>query len=120
MERSADRGSAQRRRRQKVGHPALIQIALNCNVWRGANRAEHPQNALVFNQTADLLHRLWRAIGVVYVQEVYLAAIYAASVIQGLVVSDCASPNNPYQRGGTAVRRRPRMNEPYQAVLPLI
>src|SRR5260370_17965347 len=65
---------------------------------------EDEQHLLLLDQLAHLLHRLGRAVAVVERDEVDLAAVDAALIVDHLEIGGLGPPDRPVGGGGTAIR----------------
>src|SRR5207302_1130721 len=92
------------RRDEELRHLLLVQVFLDCGVGGGAERIENKQHAVLLDQLARLLHRLWRAVAVVVRDEVDLAPIDAALLVQHLEEGGLRLTNGPIGGSGTAIR----------------
>ena len=66
---------------EKLRHFVVVEVAANRQIRRRAERLEHHQHLVFFDQLAHGLDGLWRAITVVAADEVDLAAVDAALVV---------------------------------------
>src|SRR5260370_15341684 len=71
---------------EKIGHPLLVDVFKNCQIWSSADRIDDKQYFLTLNELARLLDRFRRTIGIVKRHVVDLAAVDAALLVDHLEV----------------------------------
>ena len=89
---------------EELRHLLLVQVLLDGGVGRGAERLEDEGDLVLLDELAHHLDRLGRAIGVVVADEVDLAAVDAALVVDLLEVRGDGLADRPVGRGVAAVR----------------
>ena len=81
-----------------------VQILLDCRVGRRAQRIEHQQHLVALDQLAGVLNRFGRAVGVVVGDEVHLAPVDAALLVDHLEVGRFGLADDAVGGGGTTIR----------------
>ena len=89
---------------EQLRHLLGVQIFLDRGVRRRSERIEHHQHFVALDQLARLLDRLGRAVAVVIGDEVDLAAVDAALIVDHLEIGFLGLADKPVGRCGTAVR----------------
>ena len=88
---------------EQLRHLVVVQILPDRGVRRRAEAIEHERDLLLLDQPTDLLDGLGRAIGVVEADEVDLAAVHAALLVDHLEVGGLRAPDHAVGRRRPAV-----------------
>ena len=91
-------------RDEQLRHFLRIHVFVDRRVWRGAERIENQQHLIALDQFARLLNRLWRAVAVVVADEIDLAAVDAASIVDLLEIRGFGLADHAVGRRGAAIR----------------
>ena len=91
-------------RGEQLRHFFGVQVFLNRGVGRRADDLERQQHLVVFDQLADLLDGLRRRIGVVILDELDLAAVDAALLIDHVEIGGLRLADRGIGRSGTRER----------------
>ena len=89
---------------EQLRHLHGVHVFLDRRVGRGAERREDQEHLVALDQLARLLHRLRRAVGVVIGDEVDLAAVDAAIVVDHAEIGAHRLADDAVGRGRPAVR----------------
>ncbi len=87
-----------------MGHPLLVHVLVDGAVGGCSEGLEQERDLVLLDQLADHLHRLGRAVAVVVADEVDLAAVDAALVVDLLEVGGEGLADGPVGGGVAAVR----------------
>src|SRR6202040_2378785 len=87
-------------------HLALVQIPLHRGVGRRAERAENAEDLLLLDEPPGLFYRLGRAVAVVERDELDLAAVDPAGVVDHAEICRLGAPDRGERRGRTAIGYR--------------
>src|ERR1700730_940869 len=93
-------------RNQKMRHLLGVDILDDRHIGRRAEEAIEQQHLVAFDQFADLLHSLGRAIAVVVGDVLDLASVYSALIVDHLEIGRLRSAYDGEGRVRTAVRHR--------------
>ena len=89
---------------QQLRHALGIEIFVHGGLRRGAERAEQRQHFFLLDQPPRRLDAFRRAVGVVHGQELDLAAVDAALLVDHLEIGLADPPEHAVERAGTAMR----------------
>ena len=89
---------------EQLRHLLRIHVFVDRGIRRRSQRIEHEQHFVAFDQLARLLHRLRRAVGVVIADEVDLAAVDAAGIVDLLEVGGFGLADDAIGGSGAAIR----------------
>src|ERR1700722_5436862 len=89
---------------KSLRHLVVVEILPNCGVRRGPHRIEQERDLLLLDQPADLLNCFWGAISIVEANEIDLAAVDPALLVDHLEVGGLSAADDPIGRGRPTVR----------------
>jgi len=93
------------RRNEQLRNVLGVEIFLNGNIGRGADRTEHREHVVLLHKLACLLDGFGRRIGIVQGQKVDLASVNAAFIVQHLKVGGLGARYRAVGRSGPAIGR---------------